>query len=126
MSLTIFYDSQCPLCLMEMRELKRYDSTGQIIFEDLHHPLFTQNYPHIDTAKAGRILHGQLENGQMLYGLDVTCKAWSLAGKHRWLKLLRLPVIKTISDIFYKFFARYRYRISYVLTGKSRCTSCRL
>lgn len=126
MQLTIFYDSQCPLCLAEMRQLKASDTAGRLTFEDLHAIDFSQHYPYIDTVKANRILHGQLDSGEMLFGLDVTYKAWSLVGKHRWLALLRWPILKTIADSMYLLFARHRYRISYWLTGKTRCSSCTL
>ena len=124
MQLTIFYDSQCPLCLAEMRQLKALDSTGRLGFADLHDTHFSQQYPHIDPARAMAILHGQLDSGELLLGLDVTCKAWSLVGKHQWLVILRWPVVRWIADAVYLVFARYREGISRLLTGKSRCQSC--
>lgn len=126
MKLTLFYDSHCPLCLAEMRQLKAFDSVGQLAFADLHAPDFFERYPHIDRLKACRILHGQLDSGELLLGLDVTCLAWSLAGRHKWLTLLRWPIVKPIADAVYLLFARYRGHISWLLTGKSRCNSCSL
>jgi predicted DCC family thiol-disulfide oxidoreductase YuxK len=126
MKLTLFYDSQCPLCLTEMRQLKTLDGAGHLAFADLHAPDFIERFPYIDRQKACRILHGQLDTGELLLGLDVTCLAWSLAGRHKWLALLRWPIIKPIADAAYLLFARYRYSISWLLTGKSRCKSCSL
>jgi predicted DCC family thiol-disulfide oxidoreductase YuxK len=126
MKLTLFYDSHCPLCVAEMRQLKAFDSAGRLAFADLHAPDFIQRYPHIDQLKACRILHGQLDSGELLLGLDVTCLAWSLVGRHEWLALLRWPIVKPIADAVYLLFARYRYPISWLLTGKSRCHSCSL
>jgi predicted DCC family thiol-disulfide oxidoreductase YuxK len=122
MQLTIFYDSQCPLCLAEMQQLKGYDDLGRLNFVNLNTDNFSQRYPHIDPVRANRILHGQLETGEILLGLDVTYRAWSLVGKHKWLALLRWPIIRHLADGFYLLFARYRYGISYLLTGQSRCT----
>ncbi len=126
MKLTLFYDSHCPLCVAEMCQLKACDSAGRLAFADLHAPDFIQRYPHIDKLKACRIMHGQLDSGELLLGLDVTCLAWSLAGRHEWLALLRWPIVKPIADAVYLLFARYRYPISWLLTGKSRCHSCSL
>ncbi|MBI3188764.1 MAG: DUF393 domain-containing protein [Gammaproteobacteria bacterium] len=126
LKLTIFYDSQCPLCLAEMQQLKKLDKTGSLGFANLHDADFEERYPHIDKVYANRILHGQLDTGEILLGLDVTCKAWSLAGKHRWLAILRWPVIRILADSIYLLFARHRYRISYWLTGKPRCNTCML
>ena len=60
------------------------------------------------------------ENGNVFTGLDVTHKAWSLVGVGWLYAPLRWPVISTIADIGYKIFAKHRYQISYLLTGKKR------
>lgn len=122
--LTIFYDSYCPLCSAEINQLKAYDSNNQLSFEDIHAPDFLKRYPYVDQVKANRILHGQLSDGQMIYGLDVTCMAWTTVGKHRWLAILRWPVIRWFSDLAYLFFARHRNTISSLVAGKNNGLSC--
>ena len=126
MILTIYYDGHCPLCMKEMLLLKRHDNKKTILFIDLHNDNFSKEYPHINTSEAIRILHGQLNTGELLLGLDVTCKAWSLVGKHKWLAILRWPLIRTVADLIYRVFARYRSKISYLLTGNKTCNSCNL
>lgn len=126
MKLTVFYDGRCPLCLAEMRQLKASDHEDLIRLEDINAANFSSIYPHIDPDKADRILHGQLDSGEVLLGLDVTCKAWSLVGKHKWLAMLRWPLIRRIADLVYLGFARYRHSIAYFMTGKPRCVSCSL
>ena len=123
MQLTIFYDSRCPLCMMEMQHLKKYDHEDRINLVDLHANKLEQLYPYIDKEKAMNKLHAKLDSGERLYGLDVTCKAWALVGKYRWLSILRLPLIKPITDIMYRFFARYRGTLAYLITGKRHCDS---
>ena len=120
MKLTIFVDSHCPLCMAEMQQLMSLDTSKKIIIEDLHASDFIQRYPHIDPVKAFRKLHGQLDDGRILFGLDVTCLAWSLVGKHRWLAILRWPLIRYPADAAYYLFARYRNVISSLVMGK-RC-----
>ena len=128
MILTIFYDSYCPLCSAEINQLKAYDSNNQLSFEDIHAVDFVQRYPYIDKVEANKLLHGQLSNGDMIYGLDVTCMAWKTVGKHRWLSILRWPVIRWFSDRAYLFFARHRNTISSLVAGKNKdlnCQSCK-
>lgn len=125
----IFYDGSCPLCVAEMKQLRQLNTYQKLQFEDILLPDFNYRFPDISKEKASRILHGLLttqtgNEQQLLLGLDVTYKAWNLVGKKKWLKLLRLPVIHIIADKAYLFFAKNRYRISYLLTGKSRCSSC--
>ena len=120
-SLTIFYDGRCPLCSAEMKELRRYDSLGKLGLEDINEPSFGQRFPQIDPIEADRKLHGLLANGTLIYGLDVTHQAWALVGRHKWLRLLRLPLVCWFADFGYFFFARYRSQISCLLTGNSHC-----
>lgn len=126
MILTIYYDGHCPLCMKEMQLLRHHDNKKYINLIDLHNDNFSKDYPHINKSEAIQILHGQLNTGELLLGLDVTCKAWSLVGKHKWLAILRWPLIRTIADFFYRVFAQYRSKISYLLTGNKTCNSCNL
>lgn len=120
-SLTLFYDGRCPLCVAEMRRLASLDGGRRLIFEDIHHPGFAARFPHINPDAANRILHGQTDSGELLFGLDVSCQAWRMVGKHRWMAMLRWPLIRPIADLGYRLFARHRYQISRWLTGQPRC-----
>ncbi|TRW48828.1 DUF393 domain-containing protein [Aliidiomarina halalkaliphila] len=122
--LTIFYDGQCPLCVREMKHLKRLDKHQQIAFEDILEDDFSARYPQVSVAKANTILHGLTSRGEMLYGLDVTHAAWSLAGRGWLTAPLRWPFIGWVADRAYLYFARNRYSISKLFTGKSRCERC--
>lgn len=124
--LTIFYDSYCPLCVKEMLQLSELDQKLQLGFVDINASDFHQTHPDIDKDKANAILHGKTDLGEVILGLDVTCRAWQIVNKHRWLKVLRWPLIKTIADVGYLFFAHNRYWLSYILTGQARCKSCRV
>lgn len=121
MMLRVYFDSQCPLCQMEMKQLKQHDHEQSIKLIDLHQQNFQQDFPHINVESAMAMLHGELNNGELIYGLVVTCQAWKLVGKHKWLTILRWPGIRTIADAFYLFFAKHRNKISYLLTGKQSC-----
>lgn len=122
--LTIFYDGKCPLCAAEMKSLAKFDTNNQLILEDLHADDFQQRFPHIDPIAADQVLHGQLDDGRVIKGLDVTCTAWKLVNKHSWLQILRWPVVRLFADKAYLFFARYRHPISAFVSGKKRCESC--
>jgi predicted DCC family thiol-disulfide oxidoreductase YuxK len=124
MILTIFYDRNCPLCSAEINQLRALDNDKQLLFEDINAVDFIQRYPYIDKIKANKLLHGQLTNGTMLYGLDVTCLAWKTVGKHRWLAILRWPLIRWFADISYRFFARHRNTISTLLMARNNSLNC--
>lgn len=128
--LTVFYDGYCPLCVSEMRQLRKLDDGSgkapRLQLEDIQHCDFAERYPDIDAGAADRILHGRFADGRMIYGLDVTVAAWSLVGRKRWLRVLRLPVLRWFADRAYLLFARHRYTLSYWLIGQRRCATCTL
>ncbi|MCB5162714.1 thiol-disulfide oxidoreductase DCC family protein [Marinomonas algarum] len=123
--LTIFYDGHCPLCAAEMNTLRSLDTQKKLHLEDIHAENFSEAFPHIDPIEADRVLHGQLDDGRIIKGLDVTCLAWKLVGKHKWMQVLRWPVIRFFADKSYLFFARYRHQISSFVSGKPRCEPCK-
>lgn len=122
--LTIFYDGGCPLCTSEIRHLERLDRGNKLVFEDIYAPFFTEQFPHIDLQQADKVLHGQWNDGSMIYGLDVTYHSWTLVGKRHWVAILRWPLFKQTAQLGYGFFARHRHRISAIVTGKPRCERC--
>nr|WP_136252641.1 DUF393 domain-containing protein [Ningiella ruwaisensis] len=125
MAFTIFYDGLCPLCDIEMRHLKKRNTEGKLRFEDITADDFSKRYPHLDWDALNNRIHGMEEDGELIVGLDVTHRAWSLVG-YGWLYApLRWPIIRHVADKFYLVFAKHRYKISYYLTGKKRCeTNC--
>lgn len=124
--LIIFYDGGCPLCQHEMLQLRKRDPNCRIQIEDILAVDFSDRYPQIDPVEADRILHGQLADGTVIYGLDVTHKAWSLVGRGWMTAPLRWPLIRLLTDKIYLWFARHRNTISRVLTGNERCSRCRI
>jgi predicted DCC family thiol-disulfide oxidoreductase YuxK len=113
--LTIFYDGNCPLCAKEMEHLKKNDTANLISLVDIQQHSFEALHPSVKFVDAMKILHGHY-NGQLLLGLEVTYRAWTLVGKGFWVAPLNWPVFKTISHWVYLGLAKYRHQISAILT----------
>ena len=94
--LTIFYDGNCPMCATEMAHLKKHDTDNRISLVDIHQDDFSARYPSVCFDDAMKILHGHYKS-QLLLGLEVTHRAWTLVGKGFWVAPLNWPIIKTIS-----------------------------
>ncbi len=124
MAIRIFYDGYCPLCLAEMNKLKAYDKDHNIEFVDIQLASFTKDYPSLNWHDLNARIHVQKMNGEMVTGLDATYLAWDTIGKGWLYGWMRWPIIRWFADGFYAFFARHRYTISYLLTGKKRCDTC--
>ncbi|MFV8454425.1 thiol-disulfide oxidoreductase DCC family protein [Vibrio owensii] len=120
--LTVFYDGTCPLCAKEMKALKQRDAKQHIITVDIYSEAFAA-YPQIDPEQANTILHALNDKGELLLGLDVTHRAWQLVGRGWLYAPLRWRAVKPVADWLYLKFAKNRYRVSYWLTGTSRCNN---
>lgn len=94
---------------------------------DINRADFEQQYPEIPRQHAMQKLHGYWFKNQqkhLLVGLDVTYHAWRLVGKGWLIRPLRWPGIRIVADKLYLLFARHRFSLSRLLTGKSRCSEC--
>jgi len=102
------------MCAKEMDHLKKHDADNLISLVDIHQKDFESIYPSVKFADAMKILHAHYQ-GQLLLGLEVTHRAWTLVGKGLWVAPLNWPVIKTVSHWVYLILARYRHQISALL-----------
>ena len=124
--LIIFFDGNCPMCSLEMLKLKQYDTENRIELCNLHQKGFTTLYPDIDFDKAMAILHGYYQ-GEVLLGLNVTHRAWTIVGKGLFVAPLQFPVIKQVAHLIYLLIAKYRHPISHFMykrlgIGQTICT----
>ena len=94
MTVYMFIDSQCPLCVAEVQMLQRHDKHKQLVFEDIHAPDFNDRYPQFNVHECYNTLHAIDDNGTVVKGLDATVLVWRTVDKYKWLGVLRWPVIK--------------------------------
>ena len=121
--LRLFYDGSCPICMMEIRHLDKLDRNHALDLQDINAGDFNERFPHIDAAEADRLLHAELPDGSMLYGLDASCRAWDVVGKGHWFAFLRWPLIRPVADLSYRGFARYRHRLGRFFGRTASCDS---
>ena len=118
------YDGGCPLCLRETRFLKKKDSSNKINFIDINNDSYNPSlYKDISYVEAMSNLHGILENGNIIKGLDVLAYSYELIGLGWVYYPLKIEFLGPFLRFFYKYWAKYRLKI----TGRSNieklCTS---
>ena len=90
------------------------------INNDSYNPLL---YKDISYAEAMSNLHGILENGNIIKGLDVLAYSYELIGLGWVYYPLKIEFFAPVLRLFYKYWAKYRLKI----TGRSNieklCTS---
>ena len=115
--LTFLYDGGCPLCRRETDFLKERDKFKKINFVDINSKDYDpKNYQNISFEKAMSNLHGILNNGSVIKGLDVLAYSYQLIGLG-WIYFpIRIPIISNLLKIIYGFWAKYRLQI----TGRNK------
>ena len=122
--LIFLFDGGCPLCLKEVKFLKKKDVLNNIRFVDINSPDYNSNFfQGITYSEAMSNLHGILENGEIIKGLDVLAISYELIGLG-WIYFpLKIQYLSNILRFVYKYWAKYRLQI----TGRSNieklCTS---
>jgi len=122
--LIFLFDGGCPLCLRETNFLKSKDELNKIDFVDInnvdYNPILFKD---ISYAEAMSNLHGILENGNIIKGLDVLAYSYELIGLGWVYYPLKIEFVAPVLRLFYKYWAKYRLKI----TGRSNieklCTS---
>lgn len=122
--LIFLFDGGCPLCLRETNFLKSKDELNKINFVDINNNEYNPIlFKDISYAEAMSNLHGILENGNIIKGLDVLAYSYELIGLGWVYYPLKIEFFAPVLRLFYKYWAKYRLKI----TGRSNieklCTS---
>ncbi len=122
--LIFLFDGGCPLCLRETNFLKSKDELNKIDFVDINNVNYNPIlFKDISYAEAMSNLHGILENGNIIKGLDVLAYSYELIGLGWVYFPLKIKFLAPVLRLFYKYWAKYRLKI----TGRSNieklCTS---
>ena len=118
------FDGECPLCLKETSFLKRRDLFNKINFVDIsnndYDPILFKNISYVEAMSN---LHGILENGDIIKGLNVLAYSYNLVGLGWVYYPLKISFLSPLLRLIYQYWAKYRLKI----TGRSNieklCTS---
>ena len=114
--LIFLFDGGCPLCLRETNFLKAKDVFKKINFVDINNEKYDPVlFNDISYKEAMSNLHGILENGDIIKGLDVLAFSYELIGLGWVYYPLKIEFLAPVLRLFYQFWAKYRLKI----TGRS-------
>ena len=118
------FDGGCPLCLRETRFLKKKDSSNKINFIDINNDSYNPSlYKDISYAEAMSNLHGILESGDIIKGLDVLAYSYELIGLGWIYYPLKIKFLAPLLRLFYQYWAKYRLKITGRSNMEKLCTS---
>jgi predicted DCC family thiol-disulfide oxidoreductase YuxK len=108
----VFYDGDCPLCMREIRMLRRKDRRGAIQFTDIAAPGFdAAAYGTTQAAVMARI-RGRLPDGTAIEGVEVFRQLYAAIGWRTLVAISRVPGISHLLRLGYTVFARNRLRLT--------------
>ncbi|MBK6693398.1 MAG: DUF393 domain-containing protein [Myxococcales bacterium] len=116
----VFYDGDCPLCMREIRMLKRRDARRAIRFTDIAAPDFDALVYGLTQADFMARIRGRDAEGRWLEGVDVFRHLYRAVGFRRLVALSEWPGVATLAEIAYEAFAKNRLR----LTGRCEADAC--
>ena len=122
--LTFLFDGGCPLCLRETTFLKRKDISYKIRFVDINNQNYNPTlFNDISYSEAMSNLHGILENGEIIRGLDVLAFSYELIGLGWVYYPLKLKILSPVLRLVYRYWAKYRFHITGRTNIKKLCIS---
>ncbi len=120
----VFYDGACPLCRREAAHYMARDRQHRIEWVDISLPTFQASEFGLDPDRLQQVMHARFADGRVVTQLAAFCAIWEalppglVTTPLRW--MLRIPGLLALGNIFYRIFARNRYR----LTGRCVAESC--
>jgi len=111
--LEMFFDGECPLCVREVRLMRRLDKRGRVDFIDIAATSFVADDYGKDFATfMGRIQARDLKSGEWLDGVEVFRRIYGALGFAWVMPLTRVWGVRQALEAGYSWFARNRLRLT--------------
>ncbi len=106
----VFYDGACPLCMREIRLLRRFNRKRRIRFTDIAGPDFQASAYGQTLDSFMSEIHGRLPDGTWVRGVEVFRRLYAAVGLTPLVWITRLPLVAGLLEVAYRIFARNRLR----------------
>lgn len=115
--LTLLYDESCPLCKLEIDNLKARNEKNLLKFVDISGNDFDTSPYGIPQAELMRVIHAIKPDNSVVTGVAVFRLAYEAIGLGWITAPTGWPLLKPLFDWLYLRFADNRYRLSSRATG---------
>jgi len=116
----VFFDGECPLCVREIRMLRRLDRRARIRFTDIAAPGFEADDVGVRWNTLMDRIHGRLPDGSLIEGVEVFRRLYAAVGLGPLVAVTRVAGVRQLLDGLYAVFAERRLR----LTGRCVDGAC--
>jgi predicted DCC family thiol-disulfide oxidoreductase YuxK len=104
----VFFDSDCPLCMREIRMLQRKDTAERITFTDISAPGFDAAALGLEQAAMMAQIYGRMPGGDLVTGVEVFRQLYAAVGFGPIVRMTRWWGVSGALDLAYKVFAKNR------------------
>lgn len=108
--MTLFFDSRCPLCVREMRALRRRDRAARLRFADVRAPGFVVP-PGATLDDMLTAIHARTASGGLVAGVETVRLAYEAVGLGWLLAPTAWRPLRGASDRAYAWLARHRFAV---------------
>ena len=115
--LTLLYDESCPICKLEVENLKARNRQNHLQFIDVSVPDFDTSPYGVSQEEMMAIIHAVKPDGSLVKGVEVFRLAYTAVGLGWITAATAWPIFRPISDWAYRHIARNRYRLSGRFSG---------
>lgn len=112
--LTLLYDSSCPVCKLEMDNLRERDTLHKLNFVDASAADFDADKYGVSLAEAMRVIHGIKPDGTVVTGVETIHLAYRAVGLGWLTAASNLPLLKPVFSWAYEHVAKNRHWVSKV------------
>jgi predicted DCC family thiol-disulfide oxidoreductase YuxK len=125
--LTVLYDAQCGLCTITVERLRKLPTRAELIFLPLQEAGAAQLPSGIQYEDMLAELHVIDGPGSIYRGADAVIRIVTTIPALAWLApLYRLPGLRPIAYVLYRFIAKHRYRLFGRRSDQCDSGSCNL
>jgi predicted DCC family thiol-disulfide oxidoreductase YuxK len=109
---TVIYDGKCGFCRTKIQDIQRLDSERQLQFMPRQNAETEQRFPQIKSLELNEGILLIDQHGQIYVAADAMYEIGRRLPKTRAISsIYRLPIIKQIIQLGYKFIAANRHRL---------------
>lgn len=110
----LLYDGECPLCMREVRFLKKRDGgRGLVAFVDIADPNYSaEENGGIDYETAMGRIHALLPDGTVIKNVEVFRRVYEVLGMGWVYAITKLPLIGFLANKIYEIWADLRLKLT--------------
>ena len=111
--INMLYDSECPLCMHEIKFLEKRDKKGLVKFTDLADPEYNpEQNGDVDYETGMRRMHAVLDTGEVISGVAVFREVYTAVGLGWVWRVTSVPGVSSVAERLYTVWADWRMWIT--------------